>query len=141
MTDLWTVQTADMFVKFAVSERYVIGSLHENGYLFHLDTHEVTFMNWFYGDPTCAIIGQNDQWATMGGANGLTIWQQGVTSDIHIENVFALREFDPVTIHVLTDPWREEAAVWEINLVTFSIQRLRSFPDYLNQEYTDDVNW
>ncbi|RBL90075.1 hypothetical protein [Chitinophaga flava] len=141
MTDLWKIQNDDAFVKYAESELRLIGSLYENGYLFHINTREVTFINWFYGNPTCAIISQCEQWAAMGGDSGLTIWKQGATFDIEISGIFKLRQTGPVVIQILTDPWCEESAIWELNVLTFYMQKVRSFPDYIDREYADDVIW
>ena len=49
MVDLWKVPEDNAFVKYAESDSLLIGSLYENGYLFHLATKDVTNLNWFYG--------------------------------------------------------------------------------------------
>ncbi|MBO9728541.1 MAG: hypothetical protein J7623_07890 [Chitinophaga sp.] len=141
MTNLWEVQFSNGFIKHAESKTLLMGGLYESGYLFHLDTREGAWINNFYGDPTCAVISQDEEWAAMGGYDTLTIWKPGTTFDVAINYVFALRQTGPVSMQILTDPWREDAAIWELNVATLDIRKVRPFPDYIDQAYTDDVNW
>ncbi|NLR82359.1 hypothetical protein [Chitinophaga eiseniae] len=141
MTDLWKVQWDGAFVKHAESKSLLAGSLYENGYLFHLATKEVTCINWCYGNPTCAVISNDEQWAVIGGGEILTVWKDHTTFDIALGWPYDMRQSGPVTVHVLTDPWMEDAAVWELNIATLDVQKLRDFHDYIGKVYTERVIW
>ena len=141
MLDLWKVPEDGAFVKYAESDSLLIGSLYENGYLFHLATKEVTYLNWFYGNPTCGIISPDSNWAAMGGNEELTLWREGIIFDFPIKNIFDIRYISSEIVHVLTDPWLEGSAILELNISTRVIEIVRLFNDYINKEYTDDVVW
>lgn len=141
MVNLWKVLEDSAFVKYAESDSLLIGSLYENGYLFHLAAKEVTYLNWFYGNPTCGIIDPDNKWAAMGGDEELTLWREGAIVDISIKNVFDIRYVSHEIVYVLTDPWLEGSAILEVNISTLGTQIVRLFNDYVDKEYTDDVVW
>jgi len=129
------------FVKYGETVTLLLVSIFENGYLLHLDTETVTYLNFFYGDPTCALISNNNKWAVMGGTEQLTIWNKGVISEVKINGVFDVRQIDEERVHILIDPWYDDSAIWELNIITLGMQMVRPFTDYINKEYTDNVIW
>jgi hypothetical protein len=129
------------FVKYGDTGKLLLVSIFENGYLLDLDTEKVTYLNCFYGDPTCALISGNNKWAIMGGDQQLTIWNEDVISEVKINGIFDVRQIGEETVHVLTDPWQNDSAIWELNIVTLDLQRIRPFTDYINKEYTDNITW
>ncbi|TWF41776.1 hypothetical protein FHW36_103580 [Chitinophaga polysaccharea] len=141
MTELWKVQWDTAFVKHVESKSLLVGSLYENGYLFHLATKEVTYINWFYGNPTCAVISGDEQWAVMGGGEILTVWKNQATFDIALAWPYDMRQSGPGIVQVLTDPWVENAAVWELDITTLDVQKLRDFREYIGKAYMEQVAW
>ena len=128
-------------VKYGESETLILVSIFEDGYLLHLDREEVIYLNWFYGDPTCALISRDSKWVVMGGDNLITIWNHGVITEVDIKGTFDVRQTDTDTVHILIDPWYEDSAIWELNIVTQEMKMIRPFTDYMNREYTEFVIW
>ena len=107
------------------SKILILISIFEDGYLLHLDREEVTYLNWFYGDPTCALISQDNKWVVMGGDDWLTIWNQGVITEIQIKGAFDVRQTDTQIVHILIDPWHENTAIWELNITTQDLKMVK----------------
>jgi hypothetical protein len=115
-------------------------SLYESGYLLHFDTQETTFLGWFYGNPTGGLISHNSQWVVMGGEH-LVVWARGVLTEIPLKWIFALRQTDTDKVHILTDPWDSSSAIWELNITSFELKKIRSFSDYQEQPFSTEVIW
>lgn len=128
-------------VKYGESKILILVSIYENGYLLHLDREEVTYLHWFHGDPTCALISQDSKWVVMGGDYLFIIWNQGVITEVDIKGAFDVRQTDTETVHILIDPWYDNSAIWELNIATQDLKMIRPFTDYINTEYTENVTW
>jgi hypothetical protein len=46
-----------------------------------------------------------------------------------------------IAVEFLVDPWSAVAAVWQINLSTFELTKIRDFDAYKTREYVDEVVW
>lgn len=77
----------------------------------------------------------------MGGGEILTVWKNHATLDIAMSWPYDMRQSGPGTVHVLTDPWMEDAAIWELNIATLAEQKLRDFREYIGKAYTERVIW
>jgi hypothetical protein len=95
------------------------------------DKQEVTYLNWFYGDVTCALISQDSKWVVMGGFDLFIIWNQGIITEVDIKGAFDVRQTDTETIHILIDPWYDNSAIWELNIATQDLKMIRFFTDYI----------
>jgi hypothetical protein len=100
----------------------------------------------FYGNPSCGAISATNDWAVVAGEH-LTVWRAsaGVTvlnAPVALQWGHALR-VDEATQHVqlLTDPWGEHPAIWELHPLTLTVQKVRDFLDYQKREYVDEVSW
>ncbi|MBC9909529.1 hypothetical protein [Chitinophaga varians] len=138
----WSIGNDRWFVQHAANDQWIVGSLHETMYLLNRETRHVWFLDCFYGDPTCAIVAENEQWILMGGDH-LSLYDifKGHLSEIDLPWVFAMRQTDTWKAEILTDPWHEDAAVWAIDVQTKELHLSRRFPDYIDQPYTEDVIW
>ena len=58
-----------------------------------------------------------------------------------LRHIHSIRLKGDSEIEILTDPWSEDSAIWEYDLNQESLNRIRSFRDYLDSPYTDDVLW
>ena len=102
----------------------------------------------FYGDPDCAIISNNDDWAIMAGEH-LTIWKEtrrGKYESTTIENeelrwIHSLRIKTDNIVEILINPWSEKSAIWELNIDTLQVVKIRDFMDYFEKGYTEDIKW
>jgi hypothetical protein len=129
------------FVKYDDNKSLIIISLSENGYLLHLDKKDVTYLGWFYGDPTCAIIDRDSKWAIMAGDHLLAIWNNGILTEIEFRGTFDIRQADTNTVNILIDPWYDNSAIWQFSITTMKFEIIRPFTDYQNREYTDVIIW
>ena len=97
----------------------------------------------FYGDPNCGLIDKDNKWAIVAGEH-LTIWTPKKWKRIEDEDlnwIHSIRIKNFETVQILTDPWKSNSAIWEINVKTFEFRKVRDFKDYKDQEYSENVNW
>lgn len=58
------------------TDKYFIGHIFEDAYLIEKRNGEEIVHDDFYGDPSCGLIGENNDWAIIAGEH-LTIWKSG----------------------------------------------------------------
>lgn len=125
------------------TEKYVVGHIFEDAYVIEKSTGAEIVHDDFYGDPSCALISRNNDWAIIAGEH-LTIWTKG--SITRIENpelqwICAVRTNDDRTVEILIDPWSDKASIWALDIATLQVEKIRDFFDYREKEYTDAVTW
>lgn len=126
--------------RHAETETLSLVSLYESGYLLHLDTQKVTYLGSFYGNPACGLISHDCNWVVIGGAH-LVVWNQGVITEVPLKWISALRQIDKDKVHILTDPWDPGCAIWELDVTSLELQKIKPFTDYLGRQYTEEVIW
>jgi hypothetical protein len=97
----------------------------------------------FYGDPKCGLIDKNNEWAIVAGEH-LTIWttlKSSIIESKDLQWIHSLRVKNQETVEVLTDPWSDISAIWELNLRTFEVKKVRDFDIYRGKEYSEEVTW
>lgn len=119
--------------------------LHQYETVFLVDraTGRILFESSGYGDPECGLLAEGGSWALIG-ADRLTLWRPArvqAFEDDELSWIHGLRFRDATTVEILTDPWSEHAAIWELDVETFVCRKVRPFPDYRDKEYTDHVEW
>lgn len=123
------------------ADKYIIGrnlrivSQSESAYLLHLDTREVTYLNWFYGNPTCGVISDDEKWAVVAGDFEITVWDEGVVTTIDTNPVFDIRQKDAFTVELLVNIPYLDAAVWELNVATMELRETAHYTTFFNKEY------
>lgn len=103
----------------------------------------ILFKDFFHGDPSCGLIAKDDTWAVVGGEH-LSIWSQKKSlriTDEKLKWIYAMRLKNENIIEILTDPWSEQSAIWELNTNSFEFRKIRGFDTYKGQEYTEYVVW
>lgn len=118
---------------------------HEYEEVFLIDklAGKILLQDWFYGNPDCALIDKNNEWAIIAGEH-ITIWTTAkyqIITEEELRWVHSIRLKNLAIIEVLTDPWAENAAIWEINTTTFEFKKTKEFNAYKNKEYCDYVEW
>ncbi len=114
---------------------------YENAWLIEKESGKKLVSDRFYGEPECALIDKGNRWALIGGDH-LTVWLNGKA--IKIEDpkwIHSLRNKGESAVEILTDPWGETPVIWEMDVATGTIRKVRDFDDYIDKEYTDDVIW
>ena len=118
-----------------------LAHLYEEGYLIQSGSKEAVSIGWFYGDPTCGIIDQNNKWAIMAGTHRFVLWNSGTLYELLFNDAHDIRQQDDENLQILTDPWSEECAIWTFNVTNHQFNKVREFKDYTDQEHTNEVNW
>jgi len=127
----------------------LVGHVFEDAYCYNKLTRQEFSIFQFDNDPTCGIVGKNNDWCLIGGdVLVLRSWIDHTLRKIDgLSNVFELKAIDDYAVQVLTDPWGEDCAIWqlEINLNKLSgptsLTKVRSFNTYIGQPYSEDVDW
>ena len=125
------------------SEKYILYHEYENTFLHDKVTGEdIDIYNQFHGDPECGVI--LDDMNCLIGGNVLVIWQRGLLSVINeelLKDIFMIRRKKDYIVEILTDPWSDVSAVWEININNMSLIKKYDFIKYKNMPYQEHVEW
>ena len=127
----------------AETDELILGHIFEVAFLTIKATNENVSLGDFDGDPTCGLISRTNDWCVVGGS-ALLIWTKNRIFKIQDESLYwvsDIRQTSENRIEVLIDPWAENAAIWEIDIVTKKKNKVKDFTDYKNKEYTDNVVW
>ena len=125
----------------AESGNLIVVHCYEDASIYFKKTKEKFYIGDFYGDPTCALVGPDEDWVLVGGEH-LTLWQGGLTASIAgIHWICGLRLVDSETVDILTDPWTSDSAVWRMTIPDRRLVKVADFPWYREKPYTDDVEW
>lgn len=125
------------------TDKLYIENEFETAWLKDKLTGQVLLEDHFYGDPSCGLISETHHWAIIGGDH-LTLWTPEKWLRIEVSNlkwIHALRAENPETVEILTDPWGEQPAIWEMNMQTFEPHKVKDFEDYTGKPYTGRVVW
>jgi len=126
-----------------------VGNVFETAYCYNKLTKEEFAIFQFDYDPTSAAVGKNNDWCLIGGdVLVLKTWVDNTLRLIDdLKNIYGLKTIDAYTIQILTDPWAEQSAIWqlEINLNRLtrptSLIKVKSFKEYFDKPYTDQIAW
>ena len=116
---------------------------YEDAYLTNKLTGEEIFLGNFYGDPECGIIGADNSFCFVGG-NYCILYRDGKiieVDDVRLNWILRVRQMSDKSIEILTDPWRVDSALWQLNIEDLSILKIRNFADYIDKDYTDNIIW
>ncbi|MBO6517248.1 MAG: hypothetical protein JJ975_11920 [Bacteroidia bacterium] len=127
----------------------IVGHVFENSYCINKLTKEEFAVFQFENDPTCGVVGRNNDWCLIGGeVLMLKTWKDNTLRSIsQIKEVFDLKSVDDYNVQILTDPWSEKAAIWELKIDLnrlsnpVSVKKLRDFTEFRNKPYTKNINW
>lgn len=126
----------------------IVGHVFESAYCYNKITKEESGIFQFNGDPTCAIVGENNDWCLIGGdVLVLKSWIDKTLRLLDISNIYGFKPIDAYTVDILTDPWHKDAAIWQlhINLARLTqptfLTKIKDFTDYFEKPYTDEVIW
>lgn len=125
------------------TDKLVLGNMYEDVYLIEKETGNEIFHDDFYGDPTCGLISRQNEWAIVGGEH-LTVWKESNTTKFDYQDlkwIHSIRIKNDQQVEILTDPWSEGSAIWELSLATLEFHKVRNFEDYKHKEYTENIQW
>jgi hypothetical protein len=131
------------FIMLAETEELILGHSFEYASLITKATYEKVSLGDFYGEPTCGLISETNDWCVVAG-NKLVVWEKskGIKNgDDDLCWIHDIRQVGPNTIEILTDPWANNSAVWELDILTGMKRKIRDFTDYKSEAYCDQVIW
>ncbi len=116
----------------------------ENTRLVDKMTGKVLLEDDFYGEPDVALIDKNNKCAIVANLH-LSIWTDtGRTASIQTKEfrwIHSLRVKTERIVEVLTDPWSEISAIWELDIETFDTNKIKNFTDYHLKEHIENIIW
>ncbi|WP_295801762.1 hypothetical protein [Mucilaginibacter sp.] len=124
------------------TDQLILGHEFEYAYLIWKKGSKETNMGDFYGDPSCGLISENNDWCLVGGET-LVVWKNDGTVlpvvDDGLRWISELRQTAPYEAELLIDPYSEKGAVWKLNIATLKFEKLRDFrSDYI---HSDKFDW
>lgn len=127
----------------------LVGNLVENSYCINKLTKEEFAIFQFENDPTCALVAKSNDWCLIGGdILVLRTWIDNTLRLIgNIEQIFGLKRISKNKVQILTDPWSENSAIWQltINLEKLSnptkLEKVRDFKEYIDKPYCENLSW
>jgi hypothetical protein len=125
------------------TDLYVLFQEQEEVFLFDKDSNKEIWRTDMHGNATCGLIAFSNEWVVCGG-HKLIIWKNNrlrVIEDPEIQWIHDIRQVGKNDVEILTDPWRDESAIWSFNIMTEMKVKVRDFQDYKAKEYTDNVIW
>lgn len=124
------------------TEQLRIANEYEIAYLIDKLKGEIIFQDRFLGDPTCGYINEENTWGAIGGSH-LIFWTKNKIKKYPrniICHIHEMREKGG-KLEILTDPWENKCAIWNIEVETGKLERTREFQFYLDKKYTENVIW
>ena len=125
------------------TEKLKLGFENEFSFLIAKETNEILFQDEFYGNPNCGIIDAENNWVLIGGIH-LTLWKPKKTEKYLSEDfkwIHSLRLKNSEIVEILIDPWNKYSAIWELNIKTYRLTKIKNFTNYLDKEYTESIEW
>lgn len=115
---------------------------YENAFLIDKPSQKVLFEDCFHGDPEQALIDTNNEWAIIAGDH-LSIWtthKSQIFNNHPLKWVHALRIKNMGIVEILTDPLSDASAIWELNVQTFELNRIKEFK-YDKTQHDEHMEW
>ncbi len=125
------------------TDELILGHVFERAYLTIKATNENLSLGDFYGDPTCGLISRANDWCVIGGST-LLVWTRDEIATIKDNDTNWASDIRQITenkVELLIDPWADNSAIWEFDIITKEKNKIKDFTDYKDKEYTDNVVW
>lgn len=129
------MKLSEYFKILAESQHYILGNEFENGYIVDKKIKSSIYLGSSYGEPTFGIIDKNEQWALLLGHTSY-LWTPSELSNLNeahsisgekLEWPFTARQITDFEVEILDDPWSENPGIYNLNLNSKSIKRIRDF--------------
>jgi hypothetical protein len=125
------------------TDKLIAGAIFENAYLIKLQPYQEIAMGDFYGDPSCAVIDEENKWCLIGG-NTLTIWRVH-DGCIHIDDenikwLAQMRQTSSFTVELLVEGIaNNKMSIWEIDINSSNRTKIRDIEKGLKT--VDTIDW
>lgn len=131
------------YKKIYETENFILGYIFEEAYLTNKITNQNILLSTFYGEPLCGIISKENSWCLVGGSR-LVVWTTDELFEIENKKLiwaYDIRQICKNKVEILIDPWSENSSIWEFNITTKEIRKIKDFNEYKNKEYTEHIIW
>lgn len=126
-----------------------VGHVHETSYCCNKLTKEEFAIFQFDNDPTCGVVGNNNDWCLIGGdVLVLRTWVDNTLRLVgDLKQIFDIKIIDDYTVQILTDPWTSNSEVWQLTIDLNKLTRpltlikIKDFKNYVDKPYTENVDW
>lgn len=130
----------------AETDTLLLGHVFETAFLYQKSTGEALDTITCAADPTCGLIGANNDWYLLGGETLVfkTLNDEDWDLPEKLEHIFALKALGAYTVQVLTDPWTDTAAIWQLDIapdLSVKLFKVKDFGAYRDKPYTEDIVW
>lgn len=125
------------------NDKYSVGHVFENIYITNKIENKTINIGSMYGEPSCALISEENSWCIVGGSE-LLLWKENTVIEIKDDNLYwacRLRQSDHEKVQILVDPWSEGSSIWELNIHTLESEKIRDFDSYKGKTYTENIDW
>lgn len=123
------------FNKLAESQNYILGNIFEYGCIIDKRNEKQNHIGDSYGDPTFGLIDKNENWALLLGHNSY-LWMPDKIKNLSkeffvyedlFEWPFDAKQINDVEVEILDDPWSYNPCVFNLNIQTNVIKKVRTF--------------
>lgn len=125
------------------TDKFILGHIFEEVYLIDKETNKKYELGSMYGDPSCGLIDQDNKWCIIGGST-LIIWTTKETTELKADELYwayRIRQINQKSVQILIDPWADNSAIWELNIMDKSHFKICEFKIYQDKEYTEQIEW
>jgi len=137
------------FKQFFENAVMLLGHVFETAYCYNKITKEEFGLFQFDNDPTCGVVGKNNDWCLVGGdVLVLKTWFDNSLRLIgDLKQIHELRSVDDYKVQILIDPWSNEAAIWQLEIDKtkptrpITLEKVKDFKDYTDKPYTEHIVW
>lgn len=133
----------DKFKILSETNKYVLGHIYEETFLIDKVSNVKFQIGSMYGDPSCGLIDEDNNWCIVGGST-IIIWTPKETTQLNVEelhSVCQIRQITPSSVQILIDPWSDNSSIWELDVFKRTYIKIRDFLNYKDKEYTEIINW
>ncbi|MFN8358692.1 MAG: hypothetical protein U0264_02145 [Candidatus Kapaibacterium sp.] len=133
----------DNFKILNETNKYVLGHIFEETYLFDKETNERYELGSMYGDPSCGLIDQDNKWCVIGGST-VIIWTTKETTELEVDELYwacRIRQINLNSVQILIDPWADNSSIWELNILDKSHFKICDFKNYKDKAFTEQIEW
>ena len=124
------------------TDKLVLGHEFEYAYLISKKDDKEIYMGGFYGDPSCGLISEDNDWCLVASDTSV-VWRKDGTilsiEDNDFRWITELRQTAPYEAELLIDPYSEKGAIWKLNIATLKFEKLRDFRSDYN--HSDKFDW
>ena len=127
---------------------FLLGHVFEQAFLIDKITSQEIGIFTFDSDPTCGLIGTNNDWCVIGGDILIVkTFFDNTLRTLPLHSINALKKIDDYKVQILIDPWSEKASIWQLEIdinnpaKPINLFKIKDLPDYKDKPYSENILW